>query len=299
MVNREVFGIFLDLSKAQPTILPMLQFKKFNWILGLLMLPFLACDSLDRDESISEGMARVNVFLVDAPAAFDEVWVEVVAVEILPKGGREENESAWLNLPYERNNGKINLLTLTGGNSENLGAIEVPAGEISQIRLILGNDNYIISNGQRLNLTTPSAQQSGLKLKVDKPIQAGISYDLVIDFDVARSIVRAGNSGQFILRPVLRVVAEALATLEGTVLPLEAGPVSVQAILGQDTVGTFTNENGIFVMRGLREGTYNVLLTPNEDFEPLLLEGLVLTAGETKRLEPEQLIPATEEVEGD
>lgn len=277
----------------------MLQYKKFSWIFGLLLLPFLACNSLDRDENISEGMARVNVFLVDAPAAFDEVWVEVVAVEILPKGGREENESAWLNLPYEQNDGKINLLTLTGGNSANLGAIEVPAGEISQIRLILGNDNYIISNGERLNLTTPSAQQSGLKLKVDKPIQAGVSYDLVIDFDVARSIVRAGNSGQFILRPVLRVVAEALATLEGTVLPLEAGPVSVMAIRGQDTVGTFTNDNGFFVMRGLREGNYTVMLNPNENFESLLIEGVVLTAGETKRLEPEQLpeITVEEEIE--
>lgn len=270
----------------------MLLYKKISWVFGLLLIPFLACDSLDKDENISEGMAKVNIFLVDAPASFDEVWVEVVAIEVLPKGEREENGNAWLNLPYEQNDRKINLLTLTGGNAANLGSIEVPAGEISQIRLILGEDNYLISNGDRIDLRTPSAQQSGLKLKIDKPIQAGLSYDLVIDFDVARSIVRAGNSGQFILRPVLRVVAEALATVEGTVLPLQAGPVSVMALIGQDTVSTFTNDNGFFVMRGLREGTYSVILTPNENFESLLLEDVFLRAGEIKRLEPQQLAPA-------
>lgn len=253
----------------------------------------MACDNLGRDENISEGMAKVNIFLVDAPASFDEVWVEVVAVEVLPRGGNEDNASAWLNLPYERNGGKINLLTLTGGNAENLGAIEVPAGEISQIRLILGEDNYLVSNGNRIDLRTPSAQQSGLKLKVDKPIEAGMSYDLVIDFDVAQSIVRAGNSGQYILRPVLRVVAEAQAILTGTILPLDAGPVSVLAIIGQDTIGTFTNENGLFAIGGLRQGTYTLSLTPNESFEPLIVEDITLTTGQTKVLEPVQVTPVT------
>lgn len=249
-----------------------------------------------KEGRISDGHARVNVFLIDAPASYDEVWIEVLAVQILTKGNDESNESAWINLPYEKNEQKINLLSLTGGNSEHLGEVEVPAGSISQIRLLLGEDNYIIQNGQRKDLKTPSAQQSGLKLKVDKPLTAGVSYDLVIDFDASKSIVKAGNSGLYILKPVLRVVAEELATVEGTVLPLEAGPVRVSAIMEKDTVGTFTDENGLFVLRGLKGGTYTFWFVPNaEGFEDFLLEEIPLTTGQTTKLEPITLEEVPEE----
>lgn len=255
-----------------------------------------SCDLENREDRISDGNARVNVYLIDAPAAYDEVWIEVLGVQILTKGNDESNESAWINLPYEKNEQKINLLALTGGNSEHLGQTEVPAGAISQIRLLLGDDNYIIQNGRKIDLKTPSAQQSGLKLKVDKPLAAGVSYDLVIDFDASRSIVRAGNSGQFILKPVLRVVAEELATVEGTVLPLEAGPVRVWAILNQDTLGTFTDDDGLFILRGLRGGTYNFSFVPNnEEFEDFLLPEVNLTVGQTTKLGTIPLEKASEE----
>ncbi|MFC0261865.1 DUF4382 domain-containing protein [Fontibacter flavus] len=266
-----------------------------SFFLGLAaILVATSCD-MERDESIAEGNAKVNIFLIDAPADYDEVWVEVLGVEILPKGGNESNESAWINLPYEKNDQKINLLSLTGGASEHLGEVEVPAGEISQIRLLLGDDNYIMQNGQRLELKTPSAQQSGLKLKVDKPLNPGISYDLVIDFDASRSIVKAGNSGQYILKPVLRVVAEASATIEGTVLPLEAGPVVVSAIIEEDSVGTFADDNGLFVIRGLRGGNYTLVFTPNEGYQEKVVEDIITELGQVTKLDLVELEEVVEE----
>lgn len=266
-----------------------------SFFLGLAaILVATSCD-MERDESIAEGNAKVNIFLIDAPADYDEVWVEVLGVEILPKGGNESNESAWINLPYEKNDQKINLLSLTGGASEHLGEVEVPAGEISQIRLLLGDDNYIMQNGQRLELKTPSAQQSGLKLKVDKPLNPGISYDLVIDFDASRSIVKAGNSGQYILKPVLRVVAEASATIEGTVLPLEAGPVIVSAIIEEDSVGTFADDNGLFVIRGLRGGNYTLVFTPNEGYQEKVVEDIITELGQVTKLDLVELEEVVEE----
>lgn len=271
--------------------------KSFS-LAAIAVLLFSSCDLENREERISDGHAKVNVFLIDAPASYDEVWIEVLGVQILTKGNDESNESAWINLPYKKEEQKINLLALTGGNSEHLGGVEVPAGAISQIRLMLGDDNYIIQNGVRSDLKTPSAQQSGLKLKVDKPLDAGVSYDIVIDFDASKSIVKAGNSGLFILKPVLRVVAEELATVEGTVLPLEAGPVSVSAILDQDTVGTFTDDNGLFILRGLKGGNYNFWFVPNsEDFEGLLLEEISIPVGETTKFDPITLEEASEEEE--
>lgn len=263
-------------------------------LMGLAVLFFAAsCDMQNNQITAPDGNAKVNVYLIDAPANYDEVWVEVLGVEILPKGKNEENGSSWINLGYESEDQKINLLSLVGGNSAHLGEIEVPAGEISQIRLLLGDDNYIIQDGQRINLTTPSAQQSGLKLKIDKPLNAGISYDLIIDFDASKSIVRAGNSGQYILKPVLRVVAEESATIEGTILPLEARPVAVTAILGEESFGTFTDESGKFVLRGLKTGSYELEIVPNEGYVGVTLEEVEAETGKVTLIDPIQL----EEVE--
>jgi hypothetical protein len=258
--------------------------------MGLVILFFAAsCDMQNSNFNNSEGNAKVNVYLIDAPANYDEVWVEVLGVEFLPKGKNEESGSSWITLAHESENQKINLLSLVGGNAAHLGEIEVPAGEISQIRLLLGEDNYIIQDGQRINLTTPSAQQSGLKLKIDKPLSPGISYDLIIDFDASRSIVKAGNSGQYILKPVLRVVAEESATIEGTILPLEARPITVYAILGEDSVGTFTGESGLFVLRGLKAGSYKLGIVPNEAFEEVIIEAVETELGKVKKIDPIQL----------
>lgn len=264
-------------------------------IIGLVALFFAtSCDMQNNQVTAPDGHAKVNVYLIDAPASYDEVWVEVLGVEILPKGKNEENGNAWINLAHESEDQKINLLALTGGNSAHLGEVEVPAGEISQIRLLLGDDNYIVQNGQRINLTTPSAQQSGLKLKIDKPLSAGISYDLIIDFDASKSIVRAGNSGQYILKPVLRVVAEESATIEGTILPLEARPVEVSAIIEEDTVGTFTDESGKFVLRGLKTGSYKLVIVPNESYEGITLEDIETETGKVTLIDPIQLEEAGE-----
>lgn len=262
--------------------------------MGLAVLFFAAsCDMQNNQITSPDGNAKVNVYLIDAPANYEEVWIEVLGVEILPKGGNEENGDSWINLAHESDDKKINLLSLVGGTEAHLGEIEVPAGEISQIRLLLGEDNYLIEDGERKNLTTPSAQQSGLKLKIDKPLNAGISYDLIIDFDASQSIVRAGNSGQYILKPVLRVVAEASATIEGTILPLEAGPVEVTAIMGEDTFGTFTDESGKFVLRGLKTGSYQLEIVPNESYVGVTLETVETEIGEVTLIDPVQL----EEVE--
>lgn len=251
------------------------------YLLAVLAIFAFSCSMEDDNANISEGMARVNVFLVDAPADYDAVWVEVLGVEILPKGENENNGSAWINLGNEAaDDNMINLLELTGGNSARLGEVEVPAGEISQIRLLLGDNNYLLKGEDRINLTTPSAQQSGLKIKIDKPLQAGIAYDIVIDFDAGRSIVRAGNSGMYILKPVLRAIAEESATIEGAVLPLEAGPINIAAIIGEDTVSTFASDNGSFMIRGLRAGNYSLFIVPNEEYQELLVEDVETALGQ-------------------
>jgi hypothetical protein len=121
----------------------------------------------------------------------------------------------------------------------------------------------------------------------------------VIDFDAARSIVKAGNSGNYILKPVLRVVAEESASLEGSILPLEALPVQVSAIIDEDTVSTFTDENGLFVIRGLEMGTYRLWILPNELYEEKFIEDVILELGKVTKVDPIELVEAVEEIPED
>jgi len=233
-------------------------------LVGAMFIFMVSCFS-EREPTV-DGNARIEVYLIDAPADYQEVWVEVLGVEFLPHGAGE-NSNEWIMMDYEAEDQRINLLELTGGNSLLLGKIEVPAGVISQLRMILGDNNYLVKDGNQIPLTTPSAQQSGLKVTIDRTLSTGATHEVVIDFDVKTSIVRAGQSGQYILAPRLRILPEEYAIIDGVVLPLDARPVSVVAVTGQDSIGTFVDTNGYFKIRGLSEATYTIIVTPNQEFE--------------------------------
>lgn len=257
------------------------QMKKIANFLFLSLI-FLAAFACNTDDAPKSGQARVNFYLVDAPsAAFDEVWIEVLALRV--KADYEESEmteddDSWEEIIFEGSR-YINLLDLTGGNSLLLGTDDFPEGEIDQIRLILGEDNYLMKDGERLELKTPSAQQSGLKIKVDQTVEAGSEYNLVIDFDVAKSIVVAGNSGNIILKPVLRAFLEQSQGLQGQVLPIEAQPVQVTVSGGGQEYNTFAGESGNYILQGIEPGTYSITFTPNEAYNPVTVADVIVEAG--------------------
>lgn len=254
-----------------------------------LSLIFLAAFACTTDDAPKSGQARVNFYLVDAPtAAFDEVWIEVLALRV--KADYEESEmteddDSWEEIVFEGSR-YINLLDLTGGNSLLLGTNDFPEGEIDQLRLILGEDNYLMKAGERFELKTPSAQQSGLKIKVDQTVEAGSEYNLVIDFDVAKSIVVAGNSGNIILKPVLRAFLEQSQGLQGQVLPIEAQPIEVSINSGGQEYNTYAGENGNYILQGIESGTYTITFTPNEAYNPITVADVNVEAGKLTSVPP-------------
>jgi hypothetical protein len=228
-------------------------------LLGLiLMLGAVSC-------SDSEGAryARLEVRLTDAPGDYQEVNIDIQGVQVRVENGEDSN--GWI--PLDVNAGVYNLLELTNGLDTLLGTAELPPGKISQVRLMLGDDNTLKIDDMVVNLKTPSAQQSGLKVNVNADLKAGITYTILLDFDVARSIVKAGASGLFILKPVIRGIAEATkGAIAGTLSNPDVS-AAVYAIIESDTLGTsFTNEEGKFMIKGLDAGTYTVSFSPAEGF---------------------------------
>lgn len=225
--------------------------------------------------------ARLEIRLTDAPGDYEEVNIDIQGVQI--HASSTDNGGGWKSL--EINPGIYNLLEFTNGLDTLLGSIELPAGRISQVRLLLGPNNTLKIDGQTLALTTPSAQQSGLKLNVQADLLEGITYSILLDFDAARSIVKAGHSGKYILKPVIRAITEATSgAIKGEIANPAATP-AVYAIIADDTLGTsFANAEGKFLIKGLQPGTYTVSFAPATGFVIEDKTGVSVTLGNVTNL---------------
>lgn len=228
-------------------------------VIIFMLLSIIGCNSSDDSAQTS----RVSVRMTDAPGDYDAVNIDVR--DVLIKAATDDNDSkGWVSIGNV--SPKIyNLLELTGGVNVLLADNLVPSGFLGQIRLLLGDNNTVVKNGVSYPLKTPSAQQSGLKLKINQTLVAGAAYDFLLDFDVKHSIVvQAGNSGNFNLHPVIRVSTTATSgVIKGTINPVLTGfqvMASVQA--GDVEVTAFANELGVFQLNGIPAGTYTVTLTP-------------------------------------
>jgi len=168
-----------------------------------LLVSLFWCVSGCLEEEILEprsspsSSSRLQVRLTDDPADFQEVNVDIQGIQVRTSDG-------WVSVD-DVNTGIYDLLTLTDGAEVPLVDSEFPAGEIFEIRLILGENNSIKVDDQVISLHTPGAQQSGLKLKINRELEEESILSVLLDFDAAESVIAAGASGKFILRPVIRV----------------------------------------------------------------------------------------------
>lgn len=254
--------------------------KKNMKKLSFSLMAFVAAAFLIMACSDDEKNARLEVRLTDAPGDYQEVNIDIQEVQVHTSEG--DQNSGWQSLDIEE--GVYNLLEFTNGLDTLLGAIELPAGKVSQIRLILGSNNTIQVDGETHDLSTPSAEQSGLKLNVNATLTEGITYRILLDFDVARSIVKTGNS-TYKLKPVIKVITEATSgAIEGSV-SIPASTPAVYVINGTDTVGTsFADVAGEFMVKGIPAGTYKVTFAPATGYAIAPVENVAVAVGEVTDL---------------
>ena len=235
--------------------------------------------SCEKKTSGNNDQPRLQVRLTDNPDPnVKEVWVDVREVRIKMS---DDNEII-LNGAHP---GIYNLYDLTNGKDTILADAEIPAGSISQIRLVLGDNNYIITkNDERIDLTTPSAQQSGLKVQIKQDVSGGILYRLILDFDAAKSIVKAGNSGKYILKPVLRVLSfvPSGGNVKGVVAAVSER-TAIYAINGPDTLAsTSTNIiNGWYFIGNLPAGPYTFSYVPDNIIYKTAIRNVPVVLGQT------------------
>jgi hypothetical protein len=263
--------------------------EKSIWVGALMigMIALLPSCSSDDDNPMQSG--QVKVYITDAPV--DDANVEAVVISVNkiemngPRGWEPVKE---FDTPFS-----INILDYQNGKSYFVTDANVTAGAYTEARFVLNADtdmNATVTNppcfirykdGSKQPLFIPSGTTSGYKAKGTVEVVANSTTEVTLDFDARRSIVEAGNSGKFILKPTVRLVANTVAAkVEGSFTDFhdyskvvaylyEKGSyTSAEATVTDESEARFSNSvtstmlntSGDFTFAFLAPGSYDVVL---------------------------------------
>lgn len=229
---------------------------KYLFIVALIMGVMVGCNN--NLTNPNQGTGALRVYLVDSPSSLDSVIIFVKQVEVHSADSNETSGWSIINNTLR----SFDLLQLRNGASAVLGDSVLAAGKYTMIRLILGDGSYVVMNGLKYNLTIPSGIQTGIKLNHSFVIEPNTLYELLLDFNVDKSIHITGI-GEYKLDPVIRVMPLVTSgTISGQVLP-SAAQATVFTTIGPDTVTTLPDPDGSFKLMAIPQGTYNVEINPS------------------------------------
>ena len=265
---------------------------------SILLLPLaaLALAACGDSGTSANGPALVSIRLHDAPGDLKEAWVKVEQVYL--QGTSSADSTSGKTVLLDTPTGWLNLTQLTGANFATLvNNAQVPAGSYSQLRFVVC-DAYVVTqtgavyatSGAALpagvtatgSLQAPSACQSGFKVKLPGGVvtlESGATV-LSVDFDVSQSFGHiAGQSGKWVMHPVLTATALTFAATIGGTVSLAAGvtlptcggaAVAVtqfvpRAVAGVDSVSAVVQPAGTYSMT-VAPNTYTMTYVPAYSF---------------------------------
>ncbi len=270
-----------------------LSVRLISAVVGLIatILAVAGCGGGGAGASISGGgspaagtTGTLAIHLADAPAP------GVTAVNVtIPKVDANIN-GQWQTIATP--NMTVNLLDLAAHDAM-LAQAPLPAGAYTQIRFFVSAATVVDANGTH-DVKIPSAVQSGIKVNVDYTIQANTITDILLDFNVAKSLHVTGD-GKYMLQPVIPAVVKTLSgTVSGNVTsagnPAPGATVTATYVSGTNyPIGTAVNTattlaDGSFKIWALLPGTYDVSVSYNDPVSSTVQTGIapgaVVTAGQ-------------------
>ncbi len=215
--------------------------KTFRKVFGLAAVLVIAALGIAQLPGCGGGgtaaTGTLQVGLIDAPSdAYQSVVVAVKEIRVVPAGmeNAADNDPGLPVVVSYATPHTVDILSLRF-QQDILGTITLPAGSYNQVRLILAPNppgasgapvNYLTLKSDpttKIPLTTPSGQQSGLKVTGRFDVKTGIINAILIDFDPNTAIVARGN-GDYNLKPTgIRIVQPvapltSFGSLSGTVV---------------------------------------------------------------------------------
>ena len=133
-----------------------------------------------------------------------------------------------------------------------------------------------------LNIT--SGMQTGIKLNHEFTIESGNLYELILDFNVDKSVRITGN-GKYMMKPVIRISPTVISgTISGKIIQTDA-QATVSTTFGIDTVSTYPDADGFFKLMALQAGTYEVKIEPgNTIYKDTVISNVNVIAEQNKNI---------------
>jgi len=279
--------------------------KKRNtlyFVAAILVIIVVIVSSCSKNSSIESivGQQNVSFYLTDAPAIYDQVLIDIKSVKILIDTSnytRKKDSCNWERIGDERDRrfaegdsalvwedlsikaGVYDVLKLRNGLDTLLASKTVVNGAVRLIKIEFGTNNSVMKDSITYPLQLPIAAKNYfiIKLKgheLDEYLPRKLR--LWLDFDIANSIIQERNN-QFYLRPWIKFFTEkTTASLSGKVTPMEAKPIVV-VFNNTDTAVALPNKDGYFKIRGLKEGTYTVLINASNGYNGKTISKIILS----------------------
>ncbi len=249
--------------------------------LALSTLVLLAgCGGGDSETTVTASTGTLKLSITDAPACgYDNVFITVTELRVHQDADAVDGDDGWQTIPVVGAPKRIDLLELTNGVLEELGQTVLPAGKYTQMRLILAENGasphanalMLRGSGTEVALKTPSAQQTGIKMNIDIAVEPDMVADFVIDFDACKSVVKAGSSGKYLLKPVVSVIPVLSTTAQRIVgyldtATLEVGGSTLVSAQKDGVVirSTAPDADGMFVLFPLPVDTYDLVIASSQ-----------------------------------
>lgn len=213
--------------------------------------------------STGTGSGTLQVAMVDAPALdISSLDVTISKVQAHVTDFNNANDTSDANFQTLSTGAQtINLFPGTVKAESLLGSAMLPSGHYSQVRLFVTSATVTNRAGDKFPVTVPSGAQSGLKVNVDYTINSNNINTVLLDFDIAHSLVQEGN-GQYRLKPVIRGIVKVLSgTITGTVTDASGAPLTGAVVTATSSAGTgssITLPDGTFKVWALLPGTYTL-----------------------------------------
>lgn len=260
------------------------------WLIGLLVLGTgLTISCSDDDKDAKDG--KVSIYITDAPIDDANIEAVVIAIEKIQMKGPD----GWETVKEFEPPFSLNILDYQNGESYFVTEEFIEAGTYTEVRLELdaaddddGPDeiegSYIkFKDDTKKALVIPSGSSSGYKVKGEFTLPEEGAVAVTLDFDARRSIVKAGSSGKYLLKPTVRLITnQEAATINGhfseydqyaqvvvyayekdTYTSSEATADGDEALFSNAVTSAKVNDSGNFKLAFLSPGQYDLIVTTN------------------------------------
>jgi hypothetical protein len=184
-------------------------------LLAVLVPAFIACGVNSSSNGNSTG--RLSLSLTDKPTnTVTDVYITIKEIDV---HAANDAEGSWT--PILDLNQTYKITDFTNGMRKQLGIVNLDPGHYTQMRLIIGTvptgdnqyANWVVDESGSHQLKIPSGAQTGIKFVQGFDINENSTTELTFDFDAYRSIVVAGNSGKYLLKPVIHMIDDSQTRL--------------------------------------------------------------------------------------